>query len=239
MTEGTTYHFGVNTGSAGTRLDLLLPRLLPDLSRSRGQQLIGAGLVTVNGGQESKHYAVRGGDRLAVTIPPPVPAVPQAEAIPLSILYEDRDLVAVDKPAGMVVHPAPGHPGGTLAKLSVSALMFDYVLTGPISGVSAGQYIVGLANERLKLVHVPVAIPTAAGRSSDADKPDTLTSPLTHRRSQAQGPPNDRGYPPSRARRRCLRPTCASWRRTQRRPGRTAPSNGAPPARSGSDRYTR
>src|SRR5213595_3694311 len=53
--------------------------------------------------------------------------------------------------------------GGTLSKLSVSALMFDYVLTGPISGVSAGQYIVGLANELLQLVHVPVAIPTAAG----------------------------------------------------------------------------
>src|SRR6266481_3307124 len=58
--------------------------------------------------------------------------------------------------------------GGTLAKLSVSALMFDYVLTGPISGVSAGQYIVGLTNELLKLVHVPVAIPTAAGSAAIA-----------------------------------------------------------------------
>jgi amino acid transporter len=58
--------------------------------------------------------------------------------------------------------------GGTLAKLSVSALMFDYVLTGPISGVSAGQYIVGLANELLHLVHVPVAIPTAAGSAAIA-----------------------------------------------------------------------
>lgn len=58
--------------------------------------------------------------------------------------------------------------GGTLAKLSVSALMFDYVLTGPISGVSAGQYIVGLANELLQLVHVPFAIPTAAGAAAIA-----------------------------------------------------------------------
>src|SRR5438046_2112355 len=58
--------------------------------------------------------------------------------------------------------------GGTLAKLSVSALMFDYVLTGPISGVSAGQYIVGLTNELLKLVHVPAAIPTAAGSAAIA-----------------------------------------------------------------------
>ena len=58
--------------------------------------------------------------------------------------------------------------GGTLAKLSVSALMFDYVLTGPISGVSAGQYIVGLANELLRVLHVPVAIPTAAGSAAIA-----------------------------------------------------------------------
>ncbi len=58
--------------------------------------------------------------------------------------------------------------GGTLAKLSVSALMFDYVLTGPISGVSAGQYIVGLANELLQLLHAPVAIPTAAGSAAIA-----------------------------------------------------------------------
>src|SRR5438552_8753826 len=58
--------------------------------------------------------------------------------------------------------------GGTLAKLSVSALMFDYVLTGPISGVSAGQYIVGLANELLNLLHLPVAIPTAAGAAGIA-----------------------------------------------------------------------
>src|ERR1700749_2980709 len=58
--------------------------------------------------------------------------------------------------------------GGTFAKLSVSALMFDYVLTGPISGVSAGQYIVGLANELLQLVHFPVAIPPAAGSAAIA-----------------------------------------------------------------------
>src|SRR5947208_12086384 len=58
--------------------------------------------------------------------------------------------------------------GGTLAKISVSALMFDYVLTGPISGVSAGQYIVGLANELFQLVHVPLVIPAAAGSAAIA-----------------------------------------------------------------------
>ena len=122
MTEGKTYHFGVDTSSAGTRLDLLIPRLLPDLSRSRGQQLIGAGLVTVNGEAAAKNHAVRGGDRLEITVPPPVPALPQAEAIPLEILYEDRDIVAVDKPAGMVVHPAPGHAGGTLVNALLAAV---------------------------------------------------------------------------------------------------------------------
>jgi 23S rRNA pseudouridine1911/1915/1917 synthase len=122
MTEGTTYQFGVDAGSAGTRLDLLIPRLLPDLSRSRGQQLIGAGLVTVNGGPSAKNYAVRGGDRVTVTVPSPAPAIPQPEPIPLSILYEDRDVVAVDKPAGMVVHPAPGHAGGTLVNALLAAI---------------------------------------------------------------------------------------------------------------------
>ncbi|HEY6000355.1 MAG TPA: RluA family pseudouridine synthase [bacterium] len=122
MTEGTTYHFGVDTDIAGTRLDQLIPRLLPDLSRSRGQQLIGAGFVTINGVPAAKNYAVRGGDRLDVTIPPPAPAAPLPEAIPLEILYEDRDVVAVDKPAGMVVHPAPGHPGGTLVNALLAAV---------------------------------------------------------------------------------------------------------------------
>ncbi len=122
MTEGTTYHFCVDSGTAGTRLDLLLPRLLPDLSRNRGQQLICAGLATVNGAAVAKHYAVRGGDRLAVTIPPPAPAAPQPESIPIEILHEDKDLVAVNKPAGMVVHPAPGHPGGTLVNALLAAL---------------------------------------------------------------------------------------------------------------------
>jgi 23S rRNA pseudouridine1911/1915/1917 synthase len=76
--------------------------------------LIGAGMTTVNGAAVSKHYAVRRGDRIDVTVPPPAPARPQAEQIPVEILHEDANVLAVNKPAGMVVHPAPGHAGGTL-----------------------------------------------------------------------------------------------------------------------------
>ena len=122
VTEGTTYHFCVDSGAAGTRLDLLLPRLLPDVSRSRGQQLIVAGLATVNGEAAPKNHTVRGGDLLDITIPPPAPALPLPEEIPLEILHEDKDLVVVNKPAGMVVHPAPGHPGGTLVNALLNAL---------------------------------------------------------------------------------------------------------------------
>jgi len=124
MTEGTTtYHFCVDSATAGTRLDALLPRFVPDISRSRGAQLIVGGHVTVNGLPSGKNnYAVHDGDRVEVTLPPPVPAQPQAEQIPLEILFEDRDVVAVNKPAGMVVHPAPGHAGGTLVNALLGSI---------------------------------------------------------------------------------------------------------------------
>jgi 23S rRNA pseudouridine1911/1915/1917 synthase len=122
MAEGTTYHFHVNAETAGGRLDQLIPQFVPDLSRSRGQALIGSGLVTVNDVAANKNYAVRQGDRVQVTLPPPIPATPQPENIPIQILHEDRNFVAVNKPAGMVVHPAPGHPGGTLVNALLAAL---------------------------------------------------------------------------------------------------------------------
>ena len=122
MAEGTTYHFRVNAETAGGRLDQLIPRFIVDLSRSRGQALIGSGLVTVNDAAVTKHYAVRQGDLVQVTLPPPLPATPQPEQIPIQILHEEQDFVAVNKPAGMVVHPAPGHPGGTLVNALLAAL---------------------------------------------------------------------------------------------------------------------
>jgi 23S rRNA pseudouridine1911/1915/1917 synthase len=122
MAEGTTYHFHVNAETAGARLDQLIPRFVPDLSRSRGQALIGSGLTTVNGAAATKHYAVRPGDRIEVTVPPPAPATPQPEEIPIEILHEDANFLAVNKPAGMVVHPAPGHAGGTLVNALLAAV---------------------------------------------------------------------------------------------------------------------
>ena len=122
MTEGTTYHFQVNAETAGVRLDQLIPRFVPDISRSRGQSLIGSGMVTVNGAVTSNHFAVRDGDLIEATLPPPIPATPLPENIPLEILHEDVNFVAVNKPAGMVVHPAPGHPGGTLVNALLAAI---------------------------------------------------------------------------------------------------------------------
>ncbi|MGF1512668.1 MAG: RluA family pseudouridine synthase [Elainellaceae cyanobacterium] len=103
----------VEAQSSGDRLDRWLAQQL-SLSRSRIQQLIEAGQITLNGQQVSKRQAVSAGDCVAVAIPPPRPLALAPEAIPLDILFEDESLIIINKPAGMVVHPAPGHPSGTL-----------------------------------------------------------------------------------------------------------------------------
>jgi 23S rRNA pseudouridine1911/1915/1917 synthase len=88
---------------------------LPDLSRSYAAQLIEGGHVSVNGAPATKpSHKLKASDTISVEIPAPQPSDLQAEAIPLTIVYEDADLLVIDKPAGMVVHPAPGHSGGTL-----------------------------------------------------------------------------------------------------------------------------
>src|SRR5206468_3289836 len=83
-------------------------------SRSNVQRLIKDGRVQVNGRSARANQAVKAGQTVAVDLPEPVDATPQAEALPLPIVYQDRDLIVVDKPAGMVVHPAAGHASGTL-----------------------------------------------------------------------------------------------------------------------------
>lgn len=100
-------------GSEPARLDLVVGAL-EGLTRSMARRLIEAGLVTVDGTKEKPSLKLRGGEKVIVTIPPPVPAEPAAETIPLEILYEDSDLVVVNKPAGMVVHPGAGNASGTL-----------------------------------------------------------------------------------------------------------------------------
>jgi len=98
----------------GTRLDKFLAEQVADLSRSAIRRLIDAAQVTVSGEPVKASYKVRPGDLVVVCVPQPEPEEPAAEAIPLSIAYEDQALIVVNKPAGMVIHPAPGHRSGTL-----------------------------------------------------------------------------------------------------------------------------
>ncbi|MCU0568640.1 MAG: RluA family pseudouridine synthase [Oculatellaceae cyanobacterium Prado106] len=113
------------------RLDRYLADHLPDLTRSRIQKLIEQGQVMVNGTVcDSKKAIVQVGDRISLSIPETVPLALQAEAIPLDILYEDGQLLILNKPIGLVVHPAPGHEEGTL----VNALLAHCELPG-IGGV--------------------------------------------------------------------------------------------------------
>ncbi|GBQ24397.1 ribosomal RNA large subunit 23S rRNA pseudouridine synthase D [Acetobacter estunensis NRIC 0472] len=106
---------------AGQRLDRVLTLALPELSRSRIKSLIESGCLTCNGVVlHDVSHTTRTGMALALDIPPPAPATPQGEDIPFTILYEDEDLLVLDKPAGMVVHPAPGHETGTLVNALIA-----------------------------------------------------------------------------------------------------------------------
>jgi 23S rRNA pseudouridine1911/1915/1917 synthase len=106
--------FQVGSPSAGTRLDLFLAAACSDLSRSRIQKLIAEGAVRVDGGEARRAHHVRAGEEVTVEVAEPREVALEPEAIPLSILFEDSELLAIDKPPGLVVHPAPGHPSGTL-----------------------------------------------------------------------------------------------------------------------------
>lgn len=115
------------------RLDKLLLGRNPDFSRSRIEGLIKSGFVTVNGAvAEKAGMKVSADDEIEVEIPPPVPAIPEPEDIPLEILFEDDDMIVINKAPGMVVHPAPGHFGGTL----VNALLHHCPALSGIGGVS-------------------------------------------------------------------------------------------------------
>jgi 23S rRNA pseudouridine1911/1915/1917 synthase len=104
----------VAADQAGERLDRYLAAVLPGQSRSRVQRFIELGMVTVQGRHARANLAVREGDRVTVDIPAPVATEVVAEDLPLPILYQDADVIVVNKPAGMVVHPAAGHDSGTV-----------------------------------------------------------------------------------------------------------------------------
>lgn len=111
---GQRFCFVIDVAAAGTRVDRWLATSLPATSRSEVQRLIRTEQVSVNDRSPKPSYALEAGDVLVVTLPAPPEELAQAEDIPLKIVYEDADIMVVDKPAGMVVHPAPGHQGGTL-----------------------------------------------------------------------------------------------------------------------------
>lgn len=115
----STYTVPVPPGKAGTRLDRLLAEILPDLSRTRLKALIDGGSVVLDGaGAQATPLdpsrKVRQGEVFIVGVPPAEPAKPVAQDIPLDIVYEDEDVIVIDKPVGLVVHPAPGNLDRTL-----------------------------------------------------------------------------------------------------------------------------
>jgi 23S rRNA pseudouridine1911/1915/1917 synthase len=111
-TEGREITFTVDEG--GERLDKVISAGVPDLSRAMTQRLIKTSEVTVNGRPSKPSYRVEMGDEILVRVPAEMPEPVLPEDIPLDIIYEDEALLVVNKPAGMVVHPALGHPSGTL-----------------------------------------------------------------------------------------------------------------------------
>jgi 23S rRNA pseudouridine1911/1915/1917 synthase len=123
--------FRVGVPSEGTRLDLFVASACSDLTRSRIQKLIAEGAVRLAGSPAKRAHVVRAGDEVEVEVPEPRAAAIEPQDIPLSILYEDAHLIAIDKPPGIVVHPSPGHHSGTL----VNALLHHVRDLSGIGGV--------------------------------------------------------------------------------------------------------
>jgi 23S rRNA pseudouridine1911/1915/1917 synthase len=109
-------HLRVDASMRGTRIDRLLSAQFPAITRSRFQKLLRDGCITARGRKVRSAYRVLEGDDIRVRLPPPAPLDLEPAAIPLDIVYEDDDLLVIDKPSGMVVHPAAGNRQGTLVQ---------------------------------------------------------------------------------------------------------------------------
>jgi 23S rRNA pseudouridine1911/1915/1917 synthase len=130
LAAGEPLELVVEPEHAGQRLDAYLAHVLPKYSRVQLRKVIGAGGVKVNAQGTKVAHRLAGGDRISVVLPPMNSAGPNPEEIPLDILYEDEHLIAVNKPPGMVVHPARGHWSGTLA----SALSYHFRQLSSVGG---------------------------------------------------------------------------------------------------------
>jgi 23S rRNA pseudouridine1911/1915/1917 synthase len=129
MSPGNTTVLVVDAGPADRRLDVYLRERLAPVSRGVIQRLIASGDVCVDGHPVKPTHTPRAGERIEILWPAPRPASAQPEAIPLDVLFEDDDLIVLNKPPGLVVHPAAGHAGGTL----VNALLHH--CRGRLSGI--------------------------------------------------------------------------------------------------------
>ncbi len=128
MNEALSIIIDEGSENVGARLDVFVSEAA-EVSRSAAQRLIETGAVTVNGAAKPKNYALRSKDEISVVLPEPEPCEALPENIPLDVVYEDEDIIVVNKPRGMVVHPAAGNEHGTL----VNALL--YHCEGSLSGI--------------------------------------------------------------------------------------------------------
>jgi 23S rRNA pseudouridine1911/1915/1917 synthase len=121
VNEGYSEEVSIASEEAGERLDRVLAARIEALSRSRLKVLILDGAVTISGSTiRDPGYRVKSGEIITVIVPPPEPAEPQGENIPLNVVYEDNDLIVIDKPRGLVVHPAAGNWTGTLVNALIA-----------------------------------------------------------------------------------------------------------------------
>lgn len=115
-----TYNLQVDADHKDMRLDAFVAALIADVSRSQAKRLIEDGHVLVEGRKSKPSFLVSVGDCVCVTVPLPVEPSAKPEKIPLAIIYEDKDIIVINKPAGMVVHPAAGHASGTLVNALIA-----------------------------------------------------------------------------------------------------------------------
>ena len=127
-----TIHLCVNESQQGRRIDSYLASVLDDVSRTQAARLCDAGCVLLGGAPVQKRALVRAGDEVTVSLPDPVPLAAQPQSIPIDVVYEDASLAVINKPKGMVVHPAAGNPDGTL----VNAILARF---GDLSGIGGVQ----------------------------------------------------------------------------------------------------